>query len=69
MTVNLGLYGIQAARYYLDLYPDTDLVLLESDSVVGGTWSSSMLHLILRRPKNSFLRVLKPSSLFLFHGK
>lgn len=36
-----GLYGIQAARYYLDVHPDAKLLLLEADDVVGGTWSSS----------------------------
>ena len=39
----IGLYGIQAARYYLDVHPDAKLVLLEADDVVGGTWSSSRL--------------------------
>lgn len=36
-----GLYGIQAARYYLDIYPDARLLMLEADDVIGGTWSSS----------------------------
>lgn len=36
-----GLYGIQAARTYLDIHPQSSLVVLESDHVVGGTWSSS----------------------------
>ncbi|KAL8669024.1 MAG: hypothetical protein Q9168_006365, partial [Polycauliona sp. 1 TL-2023] len=40
----LGLYGIQAARYYLDVYPDASLLLLESDDVVGGTWSSKRIY-------------------------
>lgn len=42
VIIGTGLYGIQAARYYLDIYPDTKLLLLESDNVIGGTWSSSM---------------------------
>ncbi len=42
--LNLGLYGIQAARYYLDIHPEAKLCILESDDVVGGTWSSSMHH-------------------------
>lgn len=37
----LGIYGIQAARTYLDVHPGARLVILESDSVVGGAWSSS----------------------------
>lgn len=36
-----GLYGIQAARYYLDIHPEARLIIVESDNVVGGTWSSS----------------------------
>lgn len=35
-----GLYGIQAARYYLDVHPDARLCVLESEGVVGGVWSS-----------------------------
>lgn len=31
-----GLYGIQAARYYLDVHPDARLCVLESEGVVGG---------------------------------
>ena len=38
-----GLYGIQAARYYLEVHHDAKLVLLEADDVVGGTWSSSRI--------------------------
>lgn len=38
----IGLYGIQAARYYLDIHPEARLRVLESDDVVGGTWSRSM---------------------------
>lgn len=37
-----GLYGIQAARYYLDVHRNAKLLLLEADDVIGGTWSSSM---------------------------
>lgn len=42
MRIPLGLYGIQAARCYLDIHPTAKLVILEGDDVVGGTWSSSM---------------------------
>ncbi|KAL8761232.1 MAG: hypothetical protein Q9184_002636 [Pyrenodesmia sp. 2 TL-2023] len=44
VIIGTGLYGIQAARYYLDIYPETDLALLESDDVVGGTWSSKRIY-------------------------
>lgn len=37
----IGLYGIQAARTYLDVHPGARLAILESESAVGGTWSSS----------------------------
>lgn len=36
-----GLYGIQAARTYLDIHPRSRMLVLESDNVIGGTWSSS----------------------------
>lgn len=36
-----GLYGIQAARTYMDIHPQSRLVVLESDHVVGGAWSLS----------------------------
>ena len=36
-----GLYGIQAARYYLESHPYARLTIVEGDSVIGGTWSSS----------------------------
>ena len=49
LILTLGLYGIQAARYYLDIYPKRRIVILESDSVIGGTWSSSIIPLILSR--------------------
>ena len=41
VAFDIGLYGIQAARYYLELYPTANLCILESDDVVGGVWSSS----------------------------
>ncbi|KAL9005230.1 MAG: hypothetical protein Q9188_001990 [Gyalolechia gomerana] len=43
VIIGTGLYGIQAARYYLDVHPDARLLILEADDVVGGTWSSSRL--------------------------
>ena len=41
LILSEGLYGIQAARYYLDIHPYAKLAILESDDVVGGVWSSS----------------------------
>ena len=51
----VGLYGIQAARYYLEIHNDAWLVLLEADDVVGGTWNSSKLNFSL---KSTLLEVL-----------
>ncbi|KAI4263434.1 MAG: hypothetical protein L6R42_001415 [Xanthoria sp. 1 TBL-2021] len=44
VIIGTGLYGIQAARYYLDIHLDSRLLLLESDDVVGGTWSSKRIY-------------------------
>ncbi|KAL9594311.1 MAG: hypothetical protein Q9219_007105 [cf. Caloplaca sp. 3 TL-2023] len=40
VIIGTGLYGIQAARYYLEIHPEAKVMLLESDDVIGGTWSS-----------------------------
>ena len=39
--IGSGLYGIQAARYYLEVHPEAKLVIFEADDVVGGVWSTS----------------------------
>jgi hypothetical protein len=36
-----GLYGIAAARAYLELHPNESLQIFESESTLGGVWSSS----------------------------
>ena len=36
-----GLYGIAAARTYLDVHPECSLVWLDQDSSVGGSWNES----------------------------
>jgi len=38
----IGLSGISAARFYMDIHPECRLAILEEDVVVGGVWSSSM---------------------------
>lgn len=43
----VGLYGIQAARYYLNIHPEAQLCVLEADDEVGGVWSGSMHRLYL----------------------
>ena len=40
VVIGAGIYGIQAARTYLEIHPIAKLVILESDDVVGGVWSS-----------------------------
>ncbi len=40
-----GIYGIAAARTYLEVHPFARLVILESEEVIGGTWSSGTFHL------------------------
>ena len=39
LTIISGLYGIAFARCFLEVHPDRDLVILESDASIGGTWS------------------------------
>ncbi|MCJ1391350.1 monooxygenase [Xylographa bjoerkii] len=36
----LGISGIYAAKFYLDIHPQTQLGILDKDDCVGGTWNS-----------------------------
>ena len=38
--MNAGLYGIQAARTYLDIHPAAKILVFEAADTVGGVWSS-----------------------------
>ncbi|MCJ1433385.1 monooxygenase [Xylographa pallens] len=38
--LKLGISGIYAAKFYLDIHPQAQLVILDKDSCVGGTWNS-----------------------------
>lgn len=40
----LGWYGLVTARTYLRLCPNANLVILDSDSSVGGVWSEDRLY-------------------------
>lgn len=40
LVIGAGLYGIQAARTYLEVHPDERVVILEAGSTVGGAWSA-----------------------------
>ncbi|KAL6721672.1 hypothetical protein ACLMJK_000776 [Lecanora helva] len=44
IIIGAGLYGIQAARTYLEIHPKANLCILESDDVIGGTWSSKRIY-------------------------
>ena len=37
----IGVFGIAAARTYLEVHPESDVIILESDDVLGGVWSRS----------------------------
>lgn len=34
----IGLSGIALARFYLDIHPDKQVVLIEKEDAIGGTW-------------------------------
>ena len=38
--IGAGIYGIQAARTYLEIHPTANLIVLEADDGVGGVWSA-----------------------------
>lgn len=44
IVIGAGLYGIQAARTYLDIHPFADLALFDAAATVGGTWSSERMY-------------------------
>jgi dimethylaniline monooxygenase (N-oxide forming) len=43
-SVTVGWYGLVAARTYLRLEPDTNLLIIDNDSTVGGVWSKDRLY-------------------------
>lgn len=40
-TSDVGVSGLSAAKFYLDVHPDCRLSILDRDHFVGGTWNSS----------------------------
>ncbi|KAJ5918463.1 hypothetical protein N7466_010455 [Penicillium verhagenii] len=42
--IGAGWYGLVAARTYLRLCPNVNLVVIDSDSTVGGVWSEDRLY-------------------------
>ncbi|KAI9728226.1 MAG: monooxygenase [Chrysothrix sp. TS-e1954] len=44
IVIGGGLYGIQAARTYLELFPHAKLTLFEASGSIGGVWSSERMY-------------------------
>lgn len=42
--VNIGWYGLAAAKTYLEVHPDAKVVVLEAESSVGGVWATNRLY-------------------------
>ncbi|KAL9028250.1 MAG: hypothetical protein Q9196_003362 [Gyalolechia fulgens] len=42
--IGAGWYGLVTARTYLRLEPNTNVIILDSDSTVGGVWSKDRLY-------------------------
>ncbi|KAI2609238.1 FAD/NAD(P)-binding domain-containing protein [Hypoxylon sp. NC1633] len=42
--IGAGWYGLVAARTYLRLQPETNILILDSDNSVGGVWSKDRLY-------------------------
>lgn len=39
-VVGAGIYGIQAARTYLEIHPHDKVIVFEANGEVGGVWST-----------------------------
>ncbi|CAJ2503147.1 Uu.00g105410.m01.CDS01 [Anthostomella pinea] len=44
VIIGAGWYGLVAARTYIRLRPSTNLLIVDSDSTVGGVWSKDRLY-------------------------
>lgn len=44
-----GWHGLVAAKTYLELHPQEEVLLVEAESSCGGTWSANRLYV---RPKS-----------------
>ncbi|KAI9650211.1 hypothetical protein NHQ30_000224 [Ciborinia camelliae] len=40
VVIGSGLSGLAFARFYLDIHPEANLIILEEDKCLGGVWSS-----------------------------
>jgi dimethylaniline monooxygenase (N-oxide forming) len=56
IIVGAGVYGLIAAKTYLQVNPRIDLTVIDADSSVGGVWSKSRVHpgLLVDSPSPSF---------------
>lgn len=39
-VIGAGIYGLQAARTYLEIHPNDKVIIFETTSAVGGVWST-----------------------------
>ncbi|ORX95005.1 hypothetical protein BCR34DRAFT_204898 [Clohesyomyces aquaticus] len=44
IIIGAGVYGIQAARTYLELHPTHNIIMLEADSCPGGPWGADRVY-------------------------
>ncbi|KAF2466351.1 flavin-binding monooxygenase-like protein-like protein [Lindgomyces ingoldianus] len=44
IIIGAGVYGIQAARTYLEFHPSHNIAILEADSCPGGVWSANRMY-------------------------
>ncbi|CAK3962510.1 flavin-binding monooxygenase [Lecanosticta acicola] len=44
VVVGAGIYGIQAARTYLEVHPKSKVVILEASTTIGGVWSRDRVY-------------------------
>ncbi|OCL13376.1 FAD/NAD(P)-binding domain-containing protein [Glonium stellatum] len=44
IIIGSGIYGIQAARTYLEVHPDDCVIILEASSCPGGVWSEERMY-------------------------
>ena len=44
IIIGAGIYGLVAAKTYLEINPEIDLLILDADSSVGGVWSASRVY-------------------------
>jgi cation diffusion facilitator CzcD-associated flavoprotein CzcO len=45
VVIGAGTSGIAAARFYLEVHPEANVVVIERDNSVGGVWSTGQFDL------------------------